>query len=103
MGSLIYIRLIGHTFGTLLLLFWMVAIVGYRRQRNFERVFVARSALASTRRVRGNARAVKKQAMEAGRVAGFLCRLRASRGSADSASLSGSPFRFSRARKIPWA
>jgi signal transduction histidine kinase len=39
MGSLIYIRLIGHTFGTLLLLFWMVAIVGYRRQRNFERVF----------------------------------------------------------------
>jgi C4-dicarboxylate-specific signal transduction histidine kinase len=41
MGSLIYIRLIGHTFGTLLLLFWMVAIVGYRRQRNFERVFVS--------------------------------------------------------------
>src|SRR5216684_2563823 len=39
MGSLIYIRLLGHTFGTLLLLFWMVAIVGYRRQRNFERVF----------------------------------------------------------------
>src|SRR6266849_5108008 len=39
MGSLIYIRLIGHTFGTLLLFFWMVAIVGYRRQRNFERVF----------------------------------------------------------------
>ena len=39
MGSLIYIRLIGHTFGTLLLLFWMVAILGYRRQRNFERVF----------------------------------------------------------------
>src|SRR6266481_4026011 len=39
MRSLIYIRLIGHTAGTLLLLFWMVAIVGYRRQRNFERVF----------------------------------------------------------------
>ncbi len=39
MGSLIYIRLIGHTAGTLLLLFWMVAILGYRRQRNFERVF----------------------------------------------------------------
>src|SRR6266849_6073409 len=43
MGSLIYIRLIGHTFGTLLLLFWMVAIVGYRRQRNFERVFLSYS------------------------------------------------------------
>src|SRR6266850_1513316 len=39
MGSLVYIRLIGHTAGTLLALFWMVAIVGYRRQRNFERVF----------------------------------------------------------------
>src|SRR3981189_849417 len=39
MGSLIYIRLIGHTAGTLLLLFWMVVILGYRRQRNFERVF----------------------------------------------------------------
>ena len=39
MGSLVYIRLIGHTAGTLLLLFWMVVIIGYRRQRNFERVF----------------------------------------------------------------
>src|SRR6266853_1356181 len=39
MGSLIYIRLIGYTFGTLLQLFWMVVILGYRRQRNFERVF----------------------------------------------------------------
>ncbi len=39
MGSLIYIRLMGHTAGTLLELFWMVAILGYRRQRNFERVF----------------------------------------------------------------
>jgi len=39
MGSLIYIRLFGYTAGTLLLLFWMVVILGYRRQRNFERVF----------------------------------------------------------------
>jgi signal transduction histidine kinase len=39
MGSLLYIRLIGYTAGTLLQLFWMVVIVGYRRQRNFERVF----------------------------------------------------------------
>ena len=39
MGSLLYMRLIGCTAGTLLLLFWMVVILGYRRQRNFERVF----------------------------------------------------------------
>jgi signal transduction histidine kinase len=39
MASLVYIRLIGCTFGTLLQLFWMVVILGYRRQRNFERVF----------------------------------------------------------------
>src|SRR6266478_397055 len=39
MGSLVYIRLIGCTFGTLLQLFWMVVILGYRRHRNFERVF----------------------------------------------------------------
>ncbi len=39
MGSLVYIRLIGYTWGTLLQLFWMVVILGYRRQRNFERVF----------------------------------------------------------------
>src|SRR5437879_13619609 len=39
MGSLVYIPLIGCTFGTLLQLFWMVVILGYRRQRNFERVF----------------------------------------------------------------
>jgi two-component system, NtrC family, sensor histidine kinase HydH len=39
MASLVYIRLIGYTFGTLLQLFWMVVILGYRRQRNFERVF----------------------------------------------------------------
>jgi len=40
MASLVYIRLIGCTFGTLLQLFWMVVILGYRRQRNFERVFL---------------------------------------------------------------
>jgi len=39
MPKLVYIRLIGFTAGTLLQLFWMVVIVGYRRQRNFERVF----------------------------------------------------------------
>jgi signal transduction histidine kinase len=39
MGSLVYIRLIGLTAGTLVQLFWMVVILGYRRQRNFERVF----------------------------------------------------------------
>ena len=39
MSSLIYVRLIGLTFGTLVQLFWMVVILGYRRQRNFERVF----------------------------------------------------------------
>jgi signal transduction histidine kinase len=39
MGSLVYIRLIGYTAGTLVQLFWMVVILGYRRQRNFERVF----------------------------------------------------------------
>jgi two-component system, NtrC family, sensor histidine kinase HydH len=39
MESLLYIRLIGYTAGTLLQLFWMVVILGYRRQRNFERVF----------------------------------------------------------------
>src|SRR5262249_10208519 len=39
MGLLLYLRLIGHTAGTLLMLFWMVVILGYRRQRNFERVF----------------------------------------------------------------
>jgi len=38
-GTLLYIRLVGYTFGTLLMLFWMVVILGYRRQRNFERVF----------------------------------------------------------------
>src|SRR5207245_9836753 len=39
MVSLLYIQLIGYTAGTLLQLFWMVVILGYRRQRNFERVF----------------------------------------------------------------
>jgi signal transduction histidine kinase len=39
MPSLVYLRLIGFTAGTLLHLFWMVVILGYRRQRNFERVF----------------------------------------------------------------
>ncbi len=39
MPSFVYVRLIGFTAGTLLQLFWMVVILGYRRQRNFERVF----------------------------------------------------------------
>src|SRR5712672_2525890 len=39
MPSFVDIRLIGFTAGTLLQLFWMVVILGYRRQRNFERVF----------------------------------------------------------------
>src|SRR6266478_4982802 len=39
MPSFVYLRLIGFTAGTLLQLFWMVVILGYRRQRNFERVF----------------------------------------------------------------
>src|ERR1700730_9956127 len=39
MPSLVYVRLITFTAGTLLQLFWMVVILGYRRQRNFERGF----------------------------------------------------------------
>ncbi|HVH72105.1 MAG TPA: hypothetical protein VNB49_13480, partial [Candidatus Dormibacteraeota bacterium] len=39
MSLLLYIRLIGYSMGTLLMLFWMVVILGYRRQRNFERIF----------------------------------------------------------------
>ncbi|HYL84398.1 MAG TPA: ATP-binding protein [Candidatus Angelobacter sp.] len=39
MSALLYVRLIGYTAGTLLQLFWMVVILGYRRQRNLERVF----------------------------------------------------------------
>lgn len=38
MGLLPYVRLVGFTAGTLLQLFWMVVILGHRRQRNFERV-----------------------------------------------------------------
>lgn len=36
---LIYLRLVGFTAGTLLYLFWLVTILGFRRPRNFERVF----------------------------------------------------------------
>jgi signal transduction histidine kinase len=39
MGWLLYLRLIVLTAGTLLPFFWMVVILGHRRQRNFERVF----------------------------------------------------------------
>src|SRR5438552_18318136 len=39
MGLVLDIRLIVYTAGTLLQLVWMVVILGYRRQRNFERVF----------------------------------------------------------------
>ncbi|HLZ91573.1 MAG TPA: ATP-binding protein [Candidatus Acidoferrum sp.] len=39
MTMLVYVRLIGFTAGTLLHLFWIVVLLGYRRQRNFERVF----------------------------------------------------------------
>ncbi|MBA0087535.1 MAG: hypothetical protein HRJ53_21325 [Acidobacteria bacterium Pan2503] len=39
MDLLLYIRLFGYTLGTLVELFWMVVILGYRRRRNFERVF----------------------------------------------------------------
>jgi len=39
MPSLIYVRLVGFTAGTLLYLFWLVVIAGFRRQRNLERVF----------------------------------------------------------------
>jgi signal transduction histidine kinase len=35
----VYIRLITLTAGTLLPFFWMVVILGHRRQRNFERIF----------------------------------------------------------------
>lgn len=35
----LYLRLIVLTAGTLLPLFWMVVILGHRRQRNFERIF----------------------------------------------------------------
>ena len=35
----VYLRLTVFTAGTLLPLFWIVVILGHRRQRNFERVF----------------------------------------------------------------
>jgi len=39
MRWLIYLRLVLLTAGTLLPFFWMVVILGHRRQRNFERIF----------------------------------------------------------------
>jgi signal transduction histidine kinase len=39
MHWLLYLRLIVLTAGTLLPFFWMVVILGHRRQRNFERIF----------------------------------------------------------------
>ena len=39
MRWLLYLRLITLTAGTLLPFFWMVVILGHRRQRNFERIF----------------------------------------------------------------
>jgi len=39
MRWLLYLRLVVLTAGTLLPFFWMVVILGHRRQRNFERVF----------------------------------------------------------------
>jgi len=39
MGWLLYLRLVTLTVGTLLPFFWMVVILGHRRQRNFERIF----------------------------------------------------------------
>src|SRR5260370_26354749 len=39
MPSFVYVRVVGWEGGTVVELFWRVVIVGYRRQRNFERVF----------------------------------------------------------------
>src|SRR5574340_59361 len=39
MHWLLYLRLIVLTAGTLLPFFWMIVILGHRRQRNFERIF----------------------------------------------------------------
>ena len=39
MHWLLYLRLVFLTAGTLLPFFWMVVILGHRRQRNFERIF----------------------------------------------------------------
>jgi signal transduction histidine kinase len=38
MSTLFYVRLVGLTAGTLLQLFWIVLILGYRRPRSFERM-----------------------------------------------------------------
>lgn len=38
MSAFLYLRLFGLTFGTLLQLFWIVLILGYRRRRTLERV-----------------------------------------------------------------
>src|SRR5260370_36508030 len=38
MSTLFYLRLVGLTAGTVLQLFWIVLILGYRRPRSFERV-----------------------------------------------------------------
>lgn len=38
MSTFLYLRLFGLTLGTLLQLFWIVLILGYRRRRNLERV-----------------------------------------------------------------
>src|SRR5215469_12657156 len=35
----VYLRLVVLTAGTLLPFFWMIVILGHRRQRNFERIF----------------------------------------------------------------
>src|SRR5215470_1204548 len=39
MHHAVYLRLVVLTAGTLLPFFWMVVILGHRRQRNFERIF----------------------------------------------------------------
>src|SRR5271168_15015 len=39
LGFYVYLRLIVLTAGTLLPFFWIVVILGHRRQRNFERIF----------------------------------------------------------------
>ena len=39
MHCTLYLRLVALTAGTLLPFFWMVVILGHRRQRNFERIF----------------------------------------------------------------
>src|SRR5215472_18948330 len=39
MHYVVYLRLVLLTAGTLLPFFWMIVILGHRRQRNFERIF----------------------------------------------------------------